>query len=125
MMKLVRKWNCYNTPPHPHPPECLLGWASLFLLVLGLHCCAGFSPVAVSRSYSRVAIHGLLIAVASLIVARGLSCSMACGIFRDQGSNPCPLHWQTDSLPLSHQASPGLGFITVTNGAEGQIEEPR
>ena len=25
------------------------------------------------------------------------ACSMACGIFLDQGSNPCPLHWQVDS----------------------------
>ena len=24
-------------------------------------------------------------------MAHGLSCSMACGIFPDQGSNPCPL----------------------------------
>ena len=23
-----------------------------------------------------------------------------CGIFPDQGSNPCPLHWQADSQPL-------------------------
>ena len=28
----------------------------------------------------------------------GLSCSVACGIFPDQGSNPCPLHWQADSF---------------------------
>ena len=27
---------------------------------------------------------------------RLLSCSKACGIFLDQGSNPCPLHWQED-----------------------------
>ena len=26
-----------------------------------------------------------------------LSCSAACGIFPDQVSNPCPLHWQADS----------------------------
>ena len=32
------------------------------------------------------------------------SCSAACGIFLDQGLNPCLLHWQADSLPLSHQA---------------------
>ena len=36
--------------------------------------------------------------------AHGLSCFAACGIFPDQGSNPCLLHWQADSLPLSHQA---------------------
>ena len=27
----------------------------------------------------------------------GLSFSVACGIFLDQGLNPCPLHWQEDS----------------------------
>ena len=29
----------------------------------------------------------------SVVVAHGPSCSAACGIFPDQGSNPCPLHW--------------------------------
>ena len=33
----------------------------------------------------------------SVVVAHGLSCSTACGIFPDQGSNPCLLHWQVDS----------------------------
>ena len=41
-------------------------------------------------------------------VAHGLSCSVACGIFPDQGSNPCPLHWPADSQPLRHQESPGI-----------------
>ena len=36
--------------------------------------------------------------------------SVACGIFPDQGLNPCLLHWQADSLPLSHQGSPILGI---------------
>ena len=35
----------------------------------------------------------------------GLSCPVACGIFPDQGSNPCTLYWHMDSLPLSHQGS--------------------
>ena len=34
--------------------------------------------------------------------------SAACGIFPDQGSNPCPLHWPADSQPLRHQGSPDL-----------------
>ena len=42
----------------------------------------------------------------SVIVAHGPSCSVACGILPDQGSNPCPLHWQADSQPLRHQGSP-------------------
>ena len=42
----------------------------------------------------------------SVIVAHGPSCSAACGIFPDQGLNPCRLHWQADSQPLRHQGSP-------------------
>ena len=42
----------------------------------------------------------------SVVVAHGLSRSAACGIFPDQGSKPCPLHWQADSQPLCHQGSP-------------------
>ena len=55
-------------------------------------------------------VQGLLIAVASLVAEHralgtqasvaatyGFSFSVACGIFLDQGSNPCLLHWQPDS----------------------------
>ena len=42
----------------------------------------------------------------SVIVAHGPSRSAVCGIFPDQGSNPCALHWQADSQPLRHQRSP-------------------
>ena len=48
----------------------------------------------------------------SALVAHGLSCSAARGIFPDQGSNPCPLHWQADSQPLRHQGSPKPLFLT-------------
>ena len=41
----------------------------------------------------------------SVVVAHGLSCSAACGVFPDQGLNPCLLRCQEDSLPLSHQGS--------------------
>ena len=62
-------------------------------------------------------VHGLLIAVASLVAHRlystdsavvihQLSCTSACRIFPDQGSNPCLLNRQVDSLPLSRQGSP-------------------
>ena len=44
----------------------------------------------------------------SVIVAHGPSCSAACGIFPDQGSNLCPLHWQADSQSLRHQGSPTI-----------------
>ena len=61
--------------------------------------------LAVGRGdYSLVAVHGLLIAVASLFVVQGLqssgsvvvthrlSCPATCGILLDEGSNLCPLH---------------------------------
>ena len=44
----------------------------LFLAVLGLRCCAGFSLVAASRGHSPVAVRGLLIVVASLVVKHRL-----------------------------------------------------
>ena len=47
----------------------------------------------------------------SVVVAHGPSCSAACGILPDQGSNPCPLHWQADSQPLRHQGSPEEWFL--------------
>ena len=46
----------------------------------------------------------------SVVVAHGPSCSAACGILPDQGSNPRPLHWQADSQPLRHQGSPSICF---------------
>ena len=49
----------------------------------------------------------------SVIVAHGPSCSAACGIFPDQGLNPCPLHWQADSQPLCHQGSPYYSILEV------------
>ena len=39
------------------------------------------------------------------IVAQGLSRSIVCGIFPDQGLSPCLLHLQVDSLPLRYQFS--------------------
>ena len=103
----------------------------LSLAVLGVRCCVGFSLVAASWGYFYVAVCGLLIVVASpvaeyslqgiqdsIVVLPGLqstssavavhrlSCSVACGLFLDQGSNPCLLHWQADSLSLIHEGRP-------------------
>ena len=68
--------------------------------------CAGLSlsrPLLLGSTGSRRA--------GSVIAAHGPSCSVACGIFPDQGSNPCPLHWQADSQPLRHQGSPWVLFL--------------
>ena len=51
----------------------------------------------------------------SVIVAHGPSCSAACGIFPDQGSNRCALHWQADSQPLRHQGSPPYFYCSVSS----------
>ena len=52
----------------------------------------------------------------SVVVAHGLSWSAACGIFPDQGPNPCPLYWQADSQPLHHQGSPQLYILHLSYG---------
>ena len=49
----------------------------------------------------------------SVAVAHWLSCPMACGIFLDQGLNPCLLHWQVDSLPLSPQKAHVTVFKSI------------
>ena len=85
--------------------------------VLGLRFCGRAFSSCGKRGPLFIAVRGPLTITASLrstgsrragsvIVAHGPSCSVACGIFPDQGSNPCPLHWQADSQPLRHQGSP-------------------
>ena len=44
----------------------------------------------------------------SVVVVHGLSRPTARGTLLEQGWNLCPLHWRTESLPLSHQGSPCL-----------------
>ena len=83
--------------------------------MLGLSCCSGFSLVAVcgllTAVTSFVATPGLE-STDSIVVAQRVSCSMACGIFPYQGSNPCLLYWQVDSLPPSHQGSLPCAFLS-------------
>lgn len=83
----------------------------MYLFVFG---CAGssgprgLSLVAESRVYSLGGVLGLLLVVASfestssrvlaLVVVHRLRWHAACGIFLEQGLNPCPLHSQADNL---------------------------
>ena len=127
--------------PFPSPRDFPDVMYFLFLAVLGLRCCTGFSLVAERGLLSGCdaqAFHrggcsccgaGALVVVAPgiwstgsivMAVAQVLNCSMACGIFLSQGWNPCLLSWQVDSLPLSHQGNPrdtslipGLGRVHV------------
>ena len=50
---------------------------------------------------------------APVVVAHGLSCAAACGIFPDQGLNPCPLHWQVDGFLTT--APPGKSWPWLLN----------
>ena len=96
----------------------------LFLAVLCLPCYMDFSLLAVNGDSSPVAVHGLLhyhgfscckaqtLDTDSIVVVQRFRCSTACGIFLDQGSNPCLLHWQVDSLPPSHQGNLQMGIYS-------------
>ena len=56
------------------------------------------------------------------VVLHGRSHSVAHGIFPDQRSNQCPLHWQADSSPLSHRGSPmGLNTIKCWTGKRKRL----
>ena len=72
--------------------------------------CAGLSlsqPLLLRSTGSRRA--------GSVVVAHGPSRSAACGIFPDQGANPCSLHWQADSQPLRHQGSPSRWLFEIVS----------
>ena len=94
------------------------GFIYLFMAVLGLRFCARAFSSCGKRGPLFITVCGPLIIAASLVAEHRLqtrrlsncgsrpSCSVACGILPDQGSNPRPLHWQADSQPLRHQGSP-------------------
>ena len=95
------------------------------MAVLGLHFCARALSSCSERGCSSSRCAGLSLSrplllqstgsrrAGSAVVAHGPICSAACGIFPDQGSNPCPLHWQADSQPLRHQGSPKIASFTA------------
>ena len=61
--------------------------------------CNGFSRCRAQALgvWASVAVARGLSSTGSVVVVHRLSCSTACGIFPDQGSNPCPLHRQAGS----------------------------
>ena len=83
----------------------------------GFSCCRswalGMQPSVVAAcGFSRCAPR--LLSTGSVVVvllSSGISCLETCGIFLAQGSNLCLLHWQVNSLPLSHQGSPIVIFV--------------
>ena len=107
----------------------------LFLVALGLCCCAGFPLVAARGGYSSLQCMGFSLQWLLLLQSIGSRCtgfsscslqalgdrlssngtqaeySATCVIFPDQGLNPCPLPWQVDSYPLDHQGHPSIVFL--------------
>jgi len=80
------------------------------LASLVLHGLWGARSPVVATHGSGIAALGLL-STGSIVVAHRLSCFEACGISPDRGSNPYLLHWQANSLPLSHQGSPNQSLL--------------
>ena len=95
------------------------------MATLCLRCCVGSCVVVKSRGYSLVLVHGLvslrstdsrhkgsfivfpeLYSTGSVVVTQGLSRSEECGIFLDQGSNLCLLHWPGGGEVLSSPTEP-------------------
>ena len=104
----------------------------LFLVALGLRCCARALSRLGKQGLLFIEVLGLLIASVSLLVAlrlyshgsvivvHGVSYSKACGIFLDQGLNPCPLlsrwilyHWAPREAqgPSDRVFYPCLDFV--------------
>ena len=90
-------------------------WALLSSCGVRASHCGSFSlckAQALGHEGSVVVVPGLY-GTGPIVVVHGLSCSSACRIFQDQGSNLCFLRWQADFLLLSHQGSPQNPIIRV------------
>ena len=70
-----------------------------------LHCSSQASHCGVSCCKAQA-----LRCMDSVVVARRLRCPSACRIFLEQGSNPCPMHWQVDSYHCTTRELPFIGF---------------
>ena len=98
-----------TTTATAHPANLPYYKPVIFMAALGLCCCSRAFSSCGERGLLFVVVCGLLIGwflllrstgsrhTGSVVLAHGLSCSAACGVFPHQGSNPCPLHWQADS----------------------------
>ena len=125
-------WKPAWSPPHPFLSLSLLKTFYLFLAALGLCCCVwAFSTCGEWGPLCRVnalashcggfsccraqawglASFSSCSTWAQYLWHTGLVAPVACGIFLDQGSNPCPLHWQADSYPLCHWGSSFCPFL--------------
>ena len=90
-------------------------WSLIAAHGLSLSCDEqGLSPVQCFAPPWTVA-HQALLSMGYPDKNTGMSCHfLLLGVFPTQGWNPGLLHWQTGSLPLSHQEGPfGRGVVTI------------
>ena len=80
----------------------------------GFSCCAA---QAVGMGASVLWYSGLVLWV--------LSCPLARGIFPNQRSNQCPLHWQMDPEPLDPQGTPWSWLLTQPSELESRADRSR
>ena len=107
----------------------------LFLVVLGLHCCTQAFSICDKQWLLFIALRWLLLLqstgsrctgfghcstwapqlwlTGSVVVVHGLSRPMACGIFPDQGLNPCPLYWECRVLTIELPRTPLIFFFLI------------
>ena len=69
--------------------------------------CRGFSSPATQAAGARASVAAAcrLSSAGSVDVVHRFSCHAARGVFPEERSDQCPLHWQVDSYPPYHQAS--------------------
>ena len=112
-----RKWQPTLVSCLENPRERGAWWAAVYrvaqsrtrlkwlsIAILSIFGGSGSSLVAASGSYSSLWCRSFSLwwlflwqSPASIIVAHGLSCSLACEIFPDQRTNLCSLQWKADT----------------------------
>ena len=88
-------------------------WGLLFVAVLGLR-------IVVARRLWGQRLQCLQ-HLGSVVVAHGLSCSTACGIFLGQGLNPCPQHWAFLSIVPPGQSLCWAFTLDLSQKAEKRL----
>lgn len=85
--------------------QFIFSFLYLFMAVLGLRCCRGLSLVVAP---------GLWSTGSTVLVHTGSAAPVACGVFPQQGLNPCLPHWQVGSFIVSHQGGPFFDFLILS-----------
>lgn len=114
----VKAYGTHNLTVSPQLLGC-------FLLCFVMHCFLTVLGHRFSKQASpAVVLSSRVVTQASLVMACGFSCPMACGIlFHNHVSNTHPLHQKVDSLPLDHYGSPHSYFWLQRNNCNCTVGE--